>query len=187
MHCRLASASVAAILVLATACGASPPSRPAQTTTATAALPSATASPTPVGFATMMIIDAVQNAATTRCPRGTPAAAECFTLVESGSSPQLGAVTVAPVLDIEYPPDQPQCGAQHAFLEQLLVTGGTLIVRVLGPFLCLGATGATQRTFSVQSGSGTFKGSTGSGTIEFDTLSNGASEAWAGVVDSPGR
>lgn len=115
------------------------------------------------------------------CPRGTPAGAQCYVLVESGDSPQLEAVTVAPVLDVEFP-TQPPCGTAHSFTEKLTFVSGGLIVRVTGPYLCLGATGVTERRFVVESGTGRFASDTGSGNIEFDTLTSGAAESWAGIL-----
>ena len=101
-------------------------------------------------------------------------------------APQLGPVTIPPVLDIEYPSDQPQCGAQQTFDESLMFAGGTLVITVTAPYLCLYETGITKRTFVVESGTGRFADTRGSGTIQFDTQSSRAVEDWQGsILSSP--
>ena len=130
----------------------------------------------------MTVEDRVQNSASVACPSGTPTTAQCFILVETANSPQRGAVSVDPVLDIEYPPDQPQCGATSVFTEHLHLHGGDVVVQVSGPYLCLGAVGTTQRRFTLVSGTGQFAGVTGSGSIQFSTLSFGAVESWQGTL-----
>lgn len=119
--------------------------------------------------------------ASVACPAGTPKHAHCYLLVESGDSPQLGAVTVAPVMDVEFP-TQPPCGKSHRFVETLKFRSADLIVRVTAPYLCLGAVGTTERRFVVESGTGRFVGYSGSGSIEFDTLASGAVESWTGIL-----
>lgn len=129
----------------------------------------------------MSIHDSVRAHASVACPAGTPKNAQCYVLVESGASPQLGAVTVTPVVDVEFP-TQPPCGKSHSFAETLKFRSADLIVRVTAPYLCLGAVSTTERRFVVESGTGRFAGYTGSGSIEFDTLTSGAAESWTGIL-----
>lgn len=170
----------AAALTVTAACGSSGP--PPRTTPGTSVSSrTSLGTPEPKGFFTLSIQDSVRGGAGVTCPTGTPAGAQCYMLVESGDSPQLGTVTVAPLLDIEFP-TQPPCGAAHSFTEKLTFVSGGLVVRVTGPYLCLGATGVTERRFVIESGTGRFASDTGSGTIEFDTLTSGAAESWAGIL-----
>lgn len=170
----------AAALTAAAACGS--PGPPPRTTPGTSVSPrTSPAAPKPKGFFTLSIQDSVRGSASVTCPAGTPAAAQCYVLVESGDSPQLGAVTVAPVLDVEFP-TQPPCGTAHSFTEKLTFASGSLVVKITGPYLCLGAIGATERRFVVKSGTGRFASDTGSGTIEFDSLTSGAAESWTGIL-----
>jgi hypothetical protein len=103
-------------------------------------------------------------------------------LLEAGASPQLGAAKVEPVVDVEYPSSNSLCGASHAFVEKLVFKPGDMLVRVHAPYLCLGVIGTTQRTFTVVSGTGRFAPDSGSGTVQFNTMSVGASESWQGTL-----
>ena len=169
---------------LATACGETTPATTATPLPAATAqpttLPSATPTPVPSlnGSLTLTLQD---NATSTQCPTGTPSSASCYLLSGSGSSPQLGAVTVNPVVDIEFSAP-PLCGNRHAFEETLTMTAGALTVRVIAPYVCLYATGTTQRTYAVLSGTGQFADAWGSGQISFDVLSSGAVETWQGSL-----
>lgn len=173
--------------VLLVACGSARSSSstsvrtPTSTTASTPTEPPTTVAPSkPKGFFTLTLQDSVRNSTNVACPPRTSAGAQCFVLVEAGDSPQLGAVAVAPVLDVEYPPGNPFCGAMHAFVEKLIFHPGDLLVRVQAPYLCLGAVGTTRRTFTVMSGTGRFAADSGSGAVQFNTMSIGASENWEG-------
>jgi hypothetical protein len=85
-------------------------------------------------------------------------------------------------LDVEYPPDESLCGVSHTFVEKLIFARGDLVVRVKAPYLCLGLISTTRRKFTVMSGSGRFATDSGEGTIQFNTLSDGASESWEGTL-----
>ena len=167
----------AALLVLAS-CGGTSATSPTPSR-----LPGVTN--TPPGYFIAAINDSVQGGAAVQCPAEAGAAAKCYVLVETGQSPQLGEITVSPVLDIEYPSESSQCGARQTFNETLNLTSGSILVAVSGPYLCLYDTGVTNRAFAVQSGTGKFAGVSGSGSIEFDTLRQGAVEQWKGTASTP--
>jgi hypothetical protein len=86
------------------------------------------------------------------------------------------------VLDVEYPQGSKRCGASHSFTEKLIFHQGDLRVRVRAPYLCLGVIGTTRRTFTTLAGSGRFATDTGSGTVQFTTMSVGATESWKGTL-----
>lgn len=73
------------------------------------------ASAKPKGFFTLTIYDSVSRS--TACPAGTANGGKCYLLSEHGHSPQLGAVRVVPVLDVEFPTSP--CGTSHRFVEKL--------------------------------------------------------------------
>lgn len=170
----------AAALSVAAACGSSRSAPPASRSPSSAS-PTSLPAPRPKGFFTLTIQVSVRGNAGVACPSRTPGNAQCYVLIENGDSPQLGAVTVAPVLDVEFP-TQPPCGTSHNFVEKLTLRSGSLAVRISAPYLCLGDINTTERRFVVESGTGKYVGYTGSGSIAFSTLASGAVETWEGIL-----
>jgi hypothetical protein len=108
-------------------------------------------------------------------------------LTETGTSPQLGDVSVIPVLDVEFPSTSPHCAAAVSFTETLDVAeASTLSVRIHGPYLCSDVVGTTQRTYAIVSGTGRLSGASGSGSIAFDVSGCCATETWQGTLTAAG-
>ncbi len=184
---RLAlSTIVLTAVVLLSSCGAQqragsgtkqPPAVP---TSATATPPSPSSAPSPApGTLTASLYDAARS---TPCAAGSESDAQCYVLTPTGSSPQLGNVQADPYVDVEVPDTSPLCGAPMSFTEVLRSGAGSITAEVTAPRLCLYATGPTTRSFRVVSGTGSWRGATGSGTITFVVLNTGAREEWQGTL-----
>ena len=173
-----AGSVVLVVAPLAAACaGSSPstPSPPASTSPAASKAPSKPVS----GRINLTFTD---SAAQVACPSTAPPAAECFSLIGSGTDPAFGVVKIGPLLDPEVSMSSPLCGQTAQYTTVLTGAGGTMTVAESGPRLCLGSTTSEPRHFSVVSGTGAYTGATGSGAISLMPQSVGAVEAWTGVI-----